>query len=410
MKKVIIISIVLTALTVAVNAQTNGWVIQSSPTTQSLRGITSKDANTWIAVGDGGTIIRSSDAGINWTAISSPVTDALHGVSFRGNIGIVAGFAGRIIRTTDGGLNWVQLPRPTTRDLYCASMSDVMAVIMGHEGTILVSTDNGQTWAPHGAGTASVLFGVSVNGSFAVGVGGQGAVVMSVDGGSGWGLTVIGNQLTFFYSTSFVNASTGWLVGSAASTGSVIAKSTDFGFVWTGQTSPTTEQLFGVSFAAIDTGTAVGTNGVIIHTMNGGTSWSIQTSGTTQILNGVSFNNSNFGIAVGNAGTILRTTNGGLSGIHRISNELPMSYSLLQNYPNPFNPSTNIRFSVPKNSTVKLTVYDMLGREVETLVNENLEPGTYNVRVDASGLSSGTYFYRLKSSDFTDTRKFVLLK
>jgi photosystem II stability/assembly factor-like uncharacterized protein len=285
-----------------------------------------------------------------------------------------------------------------------------MTVITGHEGTILVSTDDGLTWVSHTAGTASIMFGVSVHGADAVGVGGQGAVVMSVNTGSGWGLTVLGGQLTFFYGTSFVNGTTGWAVGSSSTTGNVIIKSTDGGFVWTGQTAPNTEQLFGVSFAALDTGTAVGGNGTIINTSNSGTTWVSQSSGTTQILNGVSFINTNVGIAVGNGGTILSTTNGGLTGINNLSNEVPQNFSLKQNYPNPFNPGTVIRFQMPVAGQASLKVYDAMGREVQTLVNERLNAGIYETKFEGSGLTSGVYFYKIVTEGFTETKKMLMIK
>jgi hypothetical protein len=90
---------------------------------------------------------------------------------------------------------------------------------------------------------------------------------------------------------------------------------------------------------------------------------------------------------------------------------------LFQNYPNPFNPITTIKFDLPKNSYVKLIVYDLLGREVSLLVNEELKASSYAVDFDASALSSGVYFYRLitidnygKTSSFVDTKKMVVSK
>jgi hypothetical protein len=102
-------------------------------------------------------------------------------------------------------------------------------------------------------------------------------------------------------------------------------------------------------------------------------------------------------------------------GIKQISSEVPNDYSLSQNYPNPFNPSTNIKFSLPNPSEggamdVKLVIYDALGREVSVLVNEQLKPGTYEVEWNADGYSSGIYFFKLTVSDFTATRKMVLMK
>lgn len=95
----------------------------------------------------------------------------------------------------------------------------------------------------------------------------------------------------------------------------------------------------------------------------------------------------------------------------------PKVYALFQNYPNPFNPSTTIKYSLPMVETrrgvspqVTLKIYDILGREVATLVNKKQQPGNYEVIFNASHLSSGTYFYRLISGDFSKTKKFILLK
>ena len=90
--------------------------------------------------------------------------------------------------------------------------------------------------------------------------------------------------------------------------------------------------------------------------------------------------------------------------------ELPTSFMLSQNYPNPFNPTTTISFSIPSSAFTSLKVYDVLGNEVETLVNEEKPAGTYEVQFDASNLSSGVYFYTLKTGNFTSSRKMILTK
>ena len=97
-------------------------------------------------------------------------------------------------------------------------------------------------------------------------------------------------------------------------------------------------------------------------------------------------------------------------GIQIISNEAPLSYHLQQNYPNPFNPVTRIRFSILKQSSVKLTVYDILGKEIDVLADAFLQSGTYETEFDASSLPSGVYFYSLSTTDFTETKKMVLIK
>ncbi|HEY5124096.1 MAG TPA: T9SS type A sorting domain-containing protein, partial [Ignavibacteria bacterium] len=97
------------------------------------------------------------------------------------------------------------------------------------------------------------------------------------------------------------------------------------------------------------------------------------------------------------------------------ANEIPDKFSLSQNYPNPFNPVTKIKFDVKKEfrsqkSEVKLSIYDILGRKIEDLVNEKLNPGSYEVIFDGSNLPSGVYFYQLRAGEYIETRKMVLLK
>ncbi|MEO8666080.1 MAG: T9SS type A sorting domain-containing protein [Ignavibacteria bacterium] len=90
--------------------------------------------------------------------------------------------------------------------------------------------------------------------------------------------------------------------------------------------------------------------------------------------------------------------------------ELVNSYELSQNYPNPFNPTTNIKFSIQNSSNVKLKIFNSVGMEVETLVNQTLNAGTYRVDWNAVNFPSGLYYYRIESSDFVQTRKMLLIK
>lgn len=90
--------------------------------------------------------------------------------------------------------------------------------------------------------------------------------------------------------------------------------------------------------------------------------------------------------------------------------KVPTEFKLEQNYPNPFNPTTNISFSIPKSTFVSLKVFDVLGREVQSLVNQQMEPGNYFVNVDGTALTTGIYFYRLKTEQFSSVKKFMLMK
>ncbi len=97
-------------------------------------------------------------------------------------------------------------------------------------------------------------------------------------------------------------------------------------------------------------------------------------------------------------------------GVEKTDAPLPSRYALEQNYPNPFNPTTNIRYSITKTSPVTLTIYDILGRQVQTLVNTVQAPGQYAVTFSAQKLASGIYFYQLRAGSFTETKKLMLLK
>lgn len=99
-----------------------------------------------------------------------------------------------------------------------------------------------------------------------------------------------------------------------------------------------------------------------------------------------------------------------VSDLHDGNNFLPETFKLYQNYPNPFNPTTKIKFEIPERSFVTIKVYDVLGNEVETLVNEEKLIGEYEVEFDATGLPSGFYFYQIKAANFVETKKMILLK
>lgn len=153
-----------------------------------------------------------------------------------------------------------------------------------------------------------------------------------------------------------------------------------------------------------------GDHGIVLKTTNAGDNWTIQQTSLNEFIYGIAFTSPVEGLACSWSGKILKTTNGGV--VTSISDPLiiPEGYSLRQNYPNPYNPSTDIEFSILKNEYVKLVVYDYLGREVKTLVSEQLSPGSYSVSFDGENLSSGVYYYKLTAGSFTETKKMTLLK
>ncbi len=92
------------------------------------------------------------------------------------------------------------------------------------------------------------------------------------------------------------------------------------------------------------------------------------------------------------------------------SDIIPDEFTLSQNYPNPFNPSTKIKFNIPQQSRVELKVYNVLGKEVMTLINDVKSAGGYEVEFDASSLASGTYFYKIQAGQFIDVKRMILIK
>jgi hypothetical protein len=119
---------------------------------------------------------------------------------------------------------------------------------------------------------------------------------------------------------------------------------------------------------------------------------------------------------VDDLGRIFKTTNGGNPiGIQTISTEIPDKYNLFQNYPNPFNPVTKIKYDIPnvgngRDRSGKLIIYDLLGREVTTIINEQLKPGSYETEWDGTNFASGIYFYSITVGEFSETKKMVLIK
>jgi hypothetical protein len=107
---------------------------------------------------------------------------------------------------------------------------------------------------------------------------------------------------------------------------------------------------------------------------------------------------------------LVRTTNDGATGVKVNSNEVSNKFALYQNYPNPFNPTTNIQYEVPINSRVSIKIYDVVGKEVATLVNEEKTSGSYSVSLNSGNFASGIYFYRMHADSFVETKKIVILR
>lgn len=195
----------------------------------------------------------------------------------------------------------------------------------------------------------------------------------------------------------------------------LVYRSTDFGINWDSiGRVPGIFDIYSVRFSNSNTGWCGGggTPGVrMFKTTNGGYNWvRMDNDNNPGYVDDIYFYNDSIGWATGSNGMVLYTTNGGLTFVNQISNNTPKSFELHQNYPNPFNPVTKINYALPNQRFVTLKIYDITGREIQTLVNEVKQAGYYTVDFNGSHLSSGVYFYKIKSSHFVSVKRMVLIK
>jgi hypothetical protein len=185
---------------------------------------------------------------------------------------------------------------------------------------------------------------------------------------------------------------------------------TDNGTSWTAvSTGLTNTNVFAIAVSG--TNLFAGTRLGMFLSTNNGTSWSdVSTGLTNNYIQSLTVFGSNLFAGTWGSGVWKRPISEMITSVKIISGEIPNSFNLRQNFPNPFNPSTSIKYDLPKNSFVKLIVFDELGREVKTLVNENQTAGTYEITFNGLLLPSGVYMYRLTTESFTQTKKMLLIK
>ncbi|MCX6165356.1 MAG: T9SS type A sorting domain-containing protein [Ignavibacteriae bacterium] len=192
-----------------------------------------------------------------------------------------------------------------------------------------------------------------------------------------------------------------------------ISKTTNYGLNWIKKAFPNISEIRSIYFINKNTG-FLGSDyspysSSIKRTTNGGDNW-VDLNEVAHGINSFHFLDSNVGYAAGDLGVILKTTNGGAVWVSNNTQEIPKSFELFQNYPNPFNPTTNIKYQITNSKLVTLRVYDILGKEIATLVNEKKTAGIYEVTFNGSNFASGVYFYRIQAGDFVQVKKMVLIK
>lgn len=361
----------------------------------------------------GGQIIRTSNGGQSWQQVFQDTNLRVGSFHFiNSTTGFVVGgsysILGRIFKTTNAGLNWQNAtPASINSFLYNIKFLNDQTGYIGAISGVFKSTDAGSTWAQIFSVT---YYSINFNKiSFAdVNTGyylcDSGSVYKTNNAGVNWQQVRSGGEALFF-DIEFTDANTGYISGEAGR----LYRTVDGGSTWQSLTTGNTGNQYGIFFTDLNTGYVTGQQ-FAYKTVNGGNSWANMYDAGGRTLWGVYFNNANTGYMVSDTGKVYKTTTGGVIGITNISGIVPKDFSLGQNYPNPFNPTTNIKFAIPRAAFVKLAVYDMLGREVESLVSQQLTAGSYVVDWNASKFSSGIYMYKLTTNDFSMVKKMSLIK
>ena len=415
------------------------------------------------AVGLNGIIFYTLDYGETWFEISCGYNFRLEKVYFTDDlVGYMLG-SGNLLKTSDGGETWILL-NPTDhviQNMYFLNRDT--GWVAGGEGTILKTTDGGATWKYQQFNgvqysTLSSIFFIDDKNGWSCGSGLDvkgGVILKTTDGGESWNLQQSGEN-SFIYSVCFTDINNGWAVGDMG----IMFSTIDGGTSWIKEGSGTLSDLNAVSFKDNNEGWVTGNDGIVlkyapenglpveltnfsasINSSNVELRWSTATelnnkgfeierkiSNTWETIGfvngkGTTTDLTNYQFAdelksLNQTSTVYyRLKQVDFDGTYSYSKEAAVNFNLIindfslqQNYPNPFNPSTSINFSIPQNQQVTLKIYDILGNEVATLLNEAKQAGKYSVDFNASNLASGTYIYSLISGNYSQVRKMILIK
>ena len=438
------------------------WTTLPVGTTQTLRGLSFLNNNTGYIAGDSGVLRKTTNGGTNWFVLTSGFTldlNSIHAVN--ANTVFACGDNGLIIKTTNAGINWFTQSAGTVSNLNSIHfLNSNTGCAVGNNSTIRKTTNGGSSWFTQSVGVTGLMTGVYLADATRGVITFSGSNVnfyVTNNGGTTWTPQFFGNTFTT-RCIDFVDGIYGYVggdVGSYYTTGN--GSST-----WVQGANGTSNWTYGISFVNPTTGWRAGTNGSILKTTNGGTpAPEAPTNLVASVVSGNQiflswFDNSNdeqgFKIErsigmptdfdliglVGNGVQNFIDTSGlvygtryyyrvyafsgagnspysnvetiVLTNITQSGTGIPDEYRLYNNYPNPFNPATTIKFDLPESGNVDIRIFDISGAEVDMLLNQNMNAGSYDITYNAGKLSSGVYFYKVTMGNFTDTKKMILLK
>lgn len=372
-----------------------------------------------------GDVYKTTNAGNSWTL--NPIDSIAFFQSITAlNADVI--FAGSLtpnnllFKSTDGGTVWnevTNIPSPRPQGI-CGLYSLDGQYIFGcgsYEISVhfIKSTDGGNSWitkdmSQYASGLTNCYF-TSRDSGFVVGSIGpffqqfRSAVLFTSDGGETWVNRYTGDRTSEqCQKISFPDRNNGYIsIERFGNNDRFILKTTNSGETWTALPFPQ-ENAVGCGFVDANTGWIGGNFNPTYKTTDGGFTWLNANIGEN-ILS-FRFLNDSIGYACGRYVYKYDKT----VGIEPVSSVIPGQFILHQNYPNPFNPFTKIRFEIPVRDYVKLTLTDIAGKEIKTILNEMLNPGIYELLVSANDLASGIYFYRMNTSTNSLSRKLVVIK
>ena len=357
---------------------------------------------------------RTTDAGLTWErlesgfllrSIKSIATNTLNDV-------FIVNDLGKVFRSTNLGETWTQLSISGPIGIIFAHTNDMLFFTAAFQG-IYRSTDNGETWNLQNNGLPSPIDVVSLSNipSGNIYIGTSDGLWRSTNNGELWTrLGTYNGYIDYFQ----VNTSEHlfWAWSDAYTDINYVNRSTDNGTTW--QRLNVVPSNAGVvtdilitpnqdTYIVISNETV---GGVYRSTDNGDNFISVSEGLTEKLLLSISMDEDEY-VYVGSTRGVFRTSL--ITGSEN-NEKYPSSIILNQNYPNPFNPSTSIQYAISNRQFVLLKVYDILGDEIETLVNEEKPAGTYEVTWSAESLPSGVYFYQLSADSYIETKKMILIK
>ncbi|HRI47762.1 MAG TPA: YCF48-related protein, partial [Ignavibacteriaceae bacterium] len=358
--------------------------LRNSNTNRNINAIKFINDKIAIAVCDGGIVLRTANGGKNWTAQEIPKIEKLLEIeSFSDTSIFVLGSRGDYWKSTDLGFSWIRLPKFTTTSILKANFyNERRGAVSSSSGITRITTDGGEKW--NVISNFMLIFrGIAWYGYNKIClVGNAGNIKITTDAGGIWSTTIapFGRD---FHDIVFRDS----LLGIAVGKSGVIARTTNGGNNWS-YTNVRTLNLNAVKFLNHDTVVAVGDYGTLQYSTNQGETWAEYDTGINFHFNDLGGKSLDQLYFVGSSGKIFSTIDPILLSNNDNDNN-PLTgtgYQLFQNYPNPFNPTTTITYQIPKEGLVTLKIYDILGKEVTTLINEEKQAGKYSIEFNASKL------------------------